>query len=157
MKTIKTNLILLICWSLIICACGKQKPEKYILGRWELESIETGSKKDWVSVMSDFVLDVSYFKEITFYSNQTVYFNYINSDVRLGTYEFKDSDIDVIEIRHAMIYDTINSYNFNFSLWEYRIEKLTRNSVILVTNGDPVGNDKIKDLRLKFKKTGEFK
>lgn len=145
---------------LIVLGCAKNKPEKFILGRWEVVNIDSERKTESnAHIFEDFKNDVSYFKEITFYEDSLVYFNYLHVQPILGTYDLTESNTDAFDfqvaIEHKLINDTIYPRKFDFHHNSYYLKKLTRNRLILeLVYGNPDGI--YEDFYIELKKTGKF-
>jgi len=145
----------------ILIGCAKNNPEKSILGKWEIENVSAafGYNTD-PQIYDDFKKDLSYFKEITFYPDSVVYFDYINTDDRLGTYSFEESDsreyLTKLKMTHFPLKDTSQVQKFNFSNRSYYVEKFTRNKLILISTGSDANGTMYGDLKLALKKTGKF-
>ncbi len=155
-----SSLIYFIC-VLILMGCAKNQPEKSILGRWEVEfvSVAFGTNTD-PQMFDDFKSDLFYFKELTFYKDSIVYFDYVNAEDRLGTYFFEESisreySTD-LKMSHFPLKDTSQVQKFNFSNRTYSVEKFTRNKLILISTGSDVNATMYGDLKLTLKKTGKF-
>ena len=145
---------------LINLGCVKNKPEQFILGQWEVVTINSERKTESnTQIFEYFKNDVSYFKEITFYKDSLVYINYLHIQPILGTYSLRESIIDAydfqIAIEHKNINDTIYPQKFDFSENSFFIKKLTRNRLVLeLVFGNPDGI--YEDFYIEFKKTGKF-
>jgi len=129
----KYSFLLLI---LVLISCAKNKPEKFILGRWEVEYIDAVHPRDVdPQIFEDFKKDLSYFKEITFYEDSVVYFDYLNTDDRLGTYFFEETNFSdyttIIDMSHFPLKDSTQFQQFSFKNRRYHIEKFTRNKLVL--------------------------
>ncbi len=150
----------LIITTLIVLGCAKNKPEKFILGRWEVVNIDSERKTESnAHIFDDFKNDVSYFKEITFYEDSLVYLNYLNVQPILGTYYLAESIVDdfdfMVAIEHKNVNDTTYPKKFDFSNNSYFIKKLTRNRLMLeLVYGNPDGI--YEDFYIELKKTGKF-
>lgn len=139
--------------------CAKQKPKEFITGRWEVVKVNDRVNQK-MDLLAAFQSDVSYFKEITFYTDSLVYIPYLNRDERLGTYHFietgynGESVIAQFEIKHLAFVGEKQSNRFEFFNANCFITKISRNKLILDVN---CSNDvEFKNITMTLKKTGKF-
>lgn len=141
--------------------CAKNNPEKSILGRWEVVALDAIRKADSnPQIFEDFKNDASYFKEIIFYEDSLVYFNYEHIQPILGTYWmeeniFDDFDFQIV-IEHKNIQDTIYPKKFDFDNSTFLINKLTRNKLRLELITCPCADGVYENFYIELKKTGVF-
>ena len=83
----KTNNLIIILLTLLTISCAKNKPEKFILGKWEVIDVNAKEvKNNDPQICQDFKNDLSYFKHITFYEDSLMYIDYLNTKPALATY-----------------------------------------------------------------------
>ena len=156
--------IIIVSSLFVLIGCAKNKPEKYILGRWEVVNIDADRKTESnPQIFEDFKNDISYFEEVTFYEDSLVYFEYLNMQPILGTYyieqaKFSDDFDYWIVIEHKNVNSTTHPKRFDFSQETFYIKKHTRNKLVLeLVYGSSPGTPEIyDDYYLELKKTGKF-
>jgi hypothetical protein len=141
-------------------SCTKNKPEKYILGQWEVQDVyETHGPAD-PQIYQDFKSDLYYFEKMIFYNNNQVYIDYTHEQPKLGTYAlvpYVSSQAKfTLEIKHFPLKDSTFQKKFDFHQTSFFLNKLNRNQMILQIKYSPGGDQVYQNLIYNFKKTGVF-
>lgn len=157
----KPKNLTIIFFSILVLGCAKNKPEKFILGKWEVINVDGRQVKDNnPQIFKDFKNDLSYFEHITFYEDSLVYIDYLNTKPTLGTYYIVESaffqDREAIYTSHFPLKDSTQVQKFNFQMARFDIKEFSRNK-LLVTTDWLAGNETFyKKISIQFKKVGQF-
>lgn len=153
------RVMLIILGLMFLTNCKKKISFETLSGHWKVVDIDRYEGKSNPQIFEDFKNDLTYFEEVIFYKDGSLHFKYLNADPKLGTYHPANfpqaNEGDIVFFNHSVFTDSTHAQKFEFVDMLYRVEKLTKNKLIIVPESHKEGLHN--NIEIRFEKIAEVK